>query len=45
MNSQKEVSGKLSFHYDTGYDNEPLASLCHVVYATLGFRRVTDEML
>ncbi len=30
------VSRKPRFHYDIGYNNEPLATLWHVVYATLG---------
>ena len=25
--------------YDIGYHNGPLAILCHVVYATMGFRQ------
>jgi hypothetical protein len=29
----------LCLHYDIGYNNKPLAILCHVVYATLGFRQ------
>ena len=27
----------MCLHYDIGYSNGPLAILCHVVYATLGF--------
>ncbi len=25
-------------YYDIGYNNGPLAILCHIVYATLGFK-------
>ena len=36
MNSPSGISGKLGFHYDIVYNNGPLATLCHIVYATLG---------
>jgi hypothetical protein len=29
-------------HYDSGYNNGPLAILCHVVYATLGLTRQSN---
>ena len=32
------MSRKMCFQYDIAYDNKPLFILCHVVYATLGFR-------
>ena len=38
------ISGKWCFHYDIGYNNGPLAVLCHVVYATLGFAGITTYM-
>jgi len=33
---QGGVSRKWCLNYDIGYNNGPLAILCHVVYATLG---------
>jgi hypothetical protein len=30
------------FQHDIGYKNGPLAILCHVVYATLGFIQSTE---
>jgi hypothetical protein len=40
LNSPNGVSSKWCFFYDIGYNNEPLASLCHVVYATLRLIRI-----
>jgi hypothetical protein len=37
MNSLFGISKKWCLHYDSGYNNGPLAILCYVVYATLGF--------
>ncbi len=36
LNSLLGISRKLCFQYDIAYDNRPLFTLCHVVYATLG---------
>ncbi len=33
----KGIASKWGLLYDIGYNNGPLAILCHVVYATLGF--------
>jgi hypothetical protein len=41
LNSLRGISTKWCFYYDIGYNNEPLAILCHVVYAALGFREVS----
>jgi hypothetical protein len=38
------VSRRLYIHKDIAYYNGPLATICHVVYATLGFSRV-DEII
>jgi hypothetical protein len=36
----KGISSKWGLLYDIGYNNGPLAILCHVVYATLGLIQV-----
>jgi hypothetical protein len=36
LNSLFGISKELCLHYDIGYNNGPLAILCHVVYATVG---------
>jgi len=39
----KGISSKWGLLYDIGYNNGPLAILCHVVYATLGLIQVPGK--